>query len=87
MTENARTDWNDEARDLSEPLEKLSVPVHVLTEHYIVMSRPNLGRNVYVVDPFSGEEADFASFFQDIEPIRAWVRAGLANRLVRDEEE
>jgi hypothetical protein len=44
----------------------LLLPVHVLTEHYIVMSRPNLGINYHVIDNLMGTEEDLYSFSPSI---------------------
>lgn len=40
----------------------LLLPVHVLTEHYIVMSRPNLGINYHIEDTYWGTTEDQYSF-------------------------
>ncbi len=44
----------------------LLLPVHVLTEHYIVMSRPNMGINYHVIDTLMGTEEDLYSFSPSI---------------------
>jgi hypothetical protein len=40
----------------------LLLPVQVLSEHYLVMSYPNLAHSLHVVDPFWGDEYDYYSF-------------------------